>query len=44
MRHESLGKIFDNTFDGIGQVREAFVPQLTPREIGAVTSIATGIA
>src|SRR5579864_181319 len=41
---ESLQSIFDRTFSGISQVREAFTPQLTPREVGAITSIATGIA
>jgi F-type H+-transporting ATPase subunit alpha len=41
---ESLRSIFDRTFSGISQVREAFTPQLTPREVGTITSIATGIA
>src|SRR5579864_6295986 len=41
---ESLQSIFDRTFSGISQVREAFTPQLTPREMGRITSIATGIA
>ena len=41
---ESLQTIFDRAFAGIGQVREAFTPQLTPREVGTITSIATGIA
>ncbi len=41
---ESLQSIFDRTFAGITQAREAFAPQLTPREVGAITSIATGIA
>ena len=41
---ESLQSIFDRTFSGISQVREAFAPQLTPREVGTITSIATGIA
>ena len=41
---ESLQSVFDRTFSGISQVREAFTPQLTPREVGTVTSIATGIA
>ena len=41
---ESLQSIFDRTFSGIRQVREAFAPQLTPREVGTITSIATGIA
>ena len=41
---ESLQSVFDRTFSGISQVREAFTPQLTPREVGTITSIATGIA
>jgi len=40
----SLQSIFDNTFAEIGQVREAFTPQLAPREVGTIVSIATGIA
>ena len=41
---ESLQSVFDNAFAGIDQVRETFTPQLTPREVGTITSIATGIA
>ena len=41
---ENLQSIFDRTFSGISQVREAFTPQLTPREVGTITSIATSIA
>ena len=41
---DSLRGAFDDAFTRIGQAREAFVPQLAPREIGAITSIATGIA
>jgi F-type H+-transporting ATPase subunit alpha len=41
---ESLQSVFDGVFDGISQVREAFAPQLTPREVGTITSVATGIA
>ena len=44
MEPESLQNVFDRTFAGIRQVREAFVPQLRPREVGTITSIATGIA
>jgi F-type H+-transporting ATPase subunit alpha len=40
----SLQNVFDNAFAGISQAREAFTPQLTPREVGTVTSVATGIA
>jgi F-type H+-transporting ATPase subunit alpha len=41
---ETLKTVFDSAFSGISQAREAFVPQLRPKEIGTVTSIATGIA
>jgi F-type H+/Na+-transporting ATPase subunit alpha len=44
MEPEGLQNVFDSAFAGIRQVREAFVPQLRPREMGTVTSIATGIA
>ena len=41
---DSLQNDFDRAFAGISQVRETFTPQLTPREVGTVTSVATGIA
>src|SRR5271168_4440021 len=41
---EILQSVLDSTFSAISQVREAFTPQLTPREVGTITSIATGIA
>ncbi|MES1998896.1 MAG: alternate F1F0 ATPase, F1 subunit alpha [Pseudomonadota bacterium] len=41
---ESLQNVFDIAFAGISQAREAFAPQLLPREVGTITSIATGIA
>jgi F-type H+-transporting ATPase subunit alpha len=44
MEPERLQDVVDNAFAGISQAREAFVPQLTPREVGTITSIATGIA
>ena len=44
MEPKSLQNVFDSTFAGISQVREAFTPQLTPREVGTITSVATGIA
>src|ERR1019366_2255390 len=40
----SLQNDFDSAFAGIGQVREAFTPRLTPREVGTIASVATGIA
>ena len=36
--------MFDNAFAGIVQARERFAPKLAPREVGTITSIATGIA
>jgi F-type H+-transporting ATPase subunit alpha len=41
---ESLQSVFDRAFTGISRVREAFTPQLTPREVGTIISVATGIA
>ncbi len=41
---ESLQSVFDRTFAGISQVREAFTPLLVPREVGTIISVATGIA
>jgi F-type H+-transporting ATPase subunit gamma len=41
---ESLQSVFDSAFAGIRQAREAFTPQLTPREIGTIASVSTGIA
>jgi F-type H+/Na+-transporting ATPase subunit alpha len=44
MEPESLQRVFDGAFAGISQVREAFTPHLQPREVGTITSVATGIA
>ena len=41
---ESLQNVFDSTFAGISQVREAFMPQLTPHEVGTIMTVSTGIA
>jgi len=41
---ESLQTVFDSAFSGISQAREGFSPQLRPKEVGTITSIATGIA
>ncbi len=41
---ENLQAVFDSAFAGISQAREAFTPELRPREVGTITSIATGIA
>jgi F-type H+-transporting ATPase subunit alpha len=36
--------VLDTAFEEIGRAREAFTPQLAPREIGVVTTVSTGIA
>jgi F-type H+-transporting ATPase subunit alpha len=41
---ENLQGVFDRTFAGISQGLENFTPQLTPREVGTVISVATGTA
>ena len=41
---ESLRSVFDRAFAGISQAREAFTPQLTPREVGTIMTVSTGIA
>ena len=41
---ENLQSVFDRTFAGISQGLGEFTPQLTPREVGTVMSVATGIA
>jgi F-type H+-transporting ATPase subunit alpha len=41
---ESLQHVFDSAFAEISQAREAYTPQLVSREVGTITSIATGIA
>jgi F-type H+-transporting ATPase subunit alpha len=40
----SLQNAFDCAFAGMRQVRESFTPQLTPREVGVITNVSTGIA
>ena len=44
MEPESLQHVFDGAFVGMRQAREAFTPRLTPREVGTITSVGTGIA
>ena len=41
---EKLQRVFDRTFTGIARARQAYVPELTPREVGIITSVAIGIA
>jgi len=44
MEPEGLRHVFDGAFAGMRKAREAFAPNLAPREVGTITSIATGIA
>jgi F-type H+/Na+-transporting ATPase subunit alpha len=44
MEPETLQNDFDTAFGELGQVREAFKPELRPREVGTILSVATGIA
>jgi F-type H+-transporting ATPase subunit alpha len=44
MTPENLQNVFDSVFAATSHVREAFRPQLTLREVGTITSVATGIA
>ncbi len=41
---DNLQSVFDGAFAGISQAAEDFTPQLSPREIGTITNISTGIA
>jgi F-type H+-transporting ATPase subunit alpha len=44
MDADNLQTVFDRTFAGIAEARDACVSQLKPREVGTVSSLATGIA
>jgi len=41
---EPLADVLNDTFTALSTAREAFSQRLIPREVGAITSIATGIA
>jgi F-type H+/Na+-transporting ATPase subunit alpha len=41
---ERLPLLLRQTLDGIGRAREAFVAHLSPREVGRIASLSTGIA
>jgi F-type H+-transporting ATPase subunit alpha len=41
---DSLRTVFDDVFTDIGAATKAFTPVLGPREVGRISSIATGIA
>lgn len=40
----NLQDVLEGAFAGISRAREAFAPQLAPREIGTITRLSTGIA
>ncbi|MGB5395581.1 MAG: alternate F1F0 ATPase, F1 subunit alpha [Gammaproteobacteria bacterium] len=44
LQSDNLKNVFDSAFSGLSQARESFVPELSPREVGTINSIATGIA
>lgn len=44
MEPKNLKDIFDNIFTEIHQVRESVTPLLTPKEVGRVLTVSTGIA
>ena len=41
---ESLQSVFDGAFSNISQARKDYIPRLTPREVGTITNVSTGIA
>ncbi len=40
----SLKSVFDGAFAALSRGRASYTPQLTPHEVGTITSIATGVA
>ena len=44
MEEERMQNVFDSVFTGLKQARETFTPQMTPQEVGTITSVGTGIA
>jgi F-type H+-transporting ATPase subunit alpha len=41
---DSLQRVFDAAFAAIAQARQTFTPQLTPHEVGTITSVSDGVA
>ena len=41
---DTLHGVIENAFAGLSQIRESFAPQLTPHEVGTISSVSTGIA
>ena len=44
MHSDSLRSLIDSAFADITRASESFVPRLTPREVGTIISVGTGIA
>ena len=44
MEPTNLKDVFDNAFTEISEVLKSFTPKLTPREMGTITTVSTGIA
>ncbi len=44
MEPKSLKDIFDKVFTEMNQARESVAPKLTPREVGSILTVSTGIA
>ena len=44
MEPKSLQDVFDNAFNEISEVRESLTPRLSPREVGTIITVSTGIA
>jgi len=44
MHSDSLRSLIDSAFADISRASESFVPRLTPREVGTIISVGTGIA
>ncbi len=44
MEPANLKDVFDTAFNEISKVRESFTPELTPREMGTIKTVSTGIA
>lgn len=41
---QNLQEVVDRAFDEVSRARSVFTPQLTPREVGAITGVYTGVA
>jgi F-type H+-transporting ATPase subunit alpha len=41
---DTLESVFDRVFADLSQTRDGFTPHLTPREVGTIISVSTGIA